>query len=108
MNKIIKSALIDAAGTTLYVILVASFMFYLQGNAPKEEINTVFIPIAMLLLLVVSAALTGSLVFGKPVMMYLDGKKKEAVSLIGYTLGFLFIITVTAFIILAAYSNLLI
>lgn len=107
MNKIIKNALIDAIGTTLYVVLVASFMFYLQGNAPKG-INTIFIPIAMLLLFVVSAAITGILVFGKPIMMYLDGKRKEAISLIGYTLGFLFIITLFAFIVLVAYVNLLI
>jgi len=97
MNKIIKSAFINAIGTTIYIIIVASFIYYLQENVPKE-INTVVIPIAMLLLFVFSAALTGILVFGKPVMLYLDGKRKEAISLIGYTLGILLTITVFVFI----------
>lgn len=107
MNKVIKSALIDAIGTTLYIILIASFMFYLQDSSPKE-IDTILIPVAMLLLFVVSAAITGSLVFGKPIMMYFDGKKKEAISLISYTLGFLFIITFIVFTLLIVYFNLFI
>lgn len=106
MNKIIKSAFIDAIGTTLYVIIVASFMYYLQSNSPKG-ITTVFIPIAMLLLFVFSAALTGILVFGKPAMLYLDKKRKEAISLLAYTLGFLFIITLIAFILLIVYFRLI-
>ena len=106
MDKITRRAFIDAILTTLYIILVASFMYFLQSFLPKET-NTLFIPIAMLLLFVFSAGLTGMLVFGKPVMLYLDGKKKEAVSLIGYTLGFLFVLTLIAFVLLVGYFNLL-
>ena len=101
MNKIIKNALIDTIGTTAYIILVVSFIFSLQVLAPNEDI--IIIPIAMLLLFVFSAALTGTLVFGKPVMWYLDGKKKEAISLISYTLGFLFIIIIIVFALLVIY-----
>ena len=104
MNKIIKRAFIDAIGTTAYIILVASFMFSLQGFESKEDI--IIIPIAMLLLFVCSAAITGFLVFGKPVMLYIDGKKKEAISLLSYTLGILVLITLISFIFLIAYNNL--
>ncbi|PIN87995.1 hypothetical protein COV12_00855 [Candidatus Woesearchaeota archaeon CG10_big_fil_rev_8_21_14_0_10_32_24] len=104
MAKIIKRAFIDAIGTTAYIILVVSFIFSLQVLAPKEDI--VIIPIAMLLLFVTSAAITGFLVFGKPVMLYIDGKKKEAVSLLGYTLGILFLITIIFFIFLIVFFNL--
>ena len=104
MDKIIKRAFIDAIGTTAYIILVVSFIFSLQVLAPKEDI--VIIPIAMLLLFVTSAAITGFLVFGKPVMLYIDGKKREAISLLGYTLGILFLITLIFFIFLIAYNNL--
>ena len=104
MNKVIKSALIDSFGTTAYIILVISFIFSLRFLAPKED--TIIIPIAMLLLFVFSAALTGTLVFGKPILWYIDGKKKEAISLVGYTLGILFLITLIIFIILIAYYNL--
>lgn len=104
MDKILKRAFINAIGTTAYIILVASFMFSLRSFQGLEEI--VFIPIAMLLLFVCSAAITGFLVFGKPVMLYIDGKKREAVSLLGYTIGILFLITIIAFIFLITYSNL--
>jgi len=104
MEKIIKRAFIDALGTTAYIILVVSFIFSLQVLAPKEDI--IIIPIAMLLLFVTSAAITGFLVFGKPVMLYLDGKKREAISLLNYTIGILFLITLIIFIFLIAYNNL--
>jgi len=102
--KLIKRAFLDAIGTTAYIILIASFMYYLQNNAP-ENTPTIIIPIAMLLLFVFSAALTSFLVFGKPVMLYLDRKKKEAISLIGYTIGILAIITIITFIILGIYLS---
>ena len=104
MGKIIRRALIDAIGTAVYIILVVSFMFSLQIFAPKEDV--IIIPIAMLLLFVCSAAITGFLVFGKPIMLYIDGKKKEAVLLLGYTLVILFFITLLFFIFLIVYYSL--
>ena len=98
MTNIIKRAFINSFGTAVYIILVATFIFSLQNLSIKEE--KVIIPIGMLLLFVFSAAITGFLVFGKPIMLYIDGKKKEAVSLLGYTLAILFLITVLVFILL--------
>jgi hypothetical protein len=105
MNKIIKRAFIDSFGTAIYIILVVSFIFSLQIFASKKE-DIIIIPIAMLLLFVCSAAITGFLVFGKPAMLYIDGKKKEAVSLLGYTIGILFLITLIIFILLIGYYSL--
>ncbi|MBI2449138.1 hypothetical protein HYV49_02470 [Candidatus Pacearchaeota archaeon] len=104
MDKIIRRAFIDSVGTAVYIIIVVSFIFSLRVLAPKEDI--IIIPIAMLLLFVCSAAITGFLVFGKPVMLYIDGKKKEAISLLSYTLGILALITLISFIFLIAYNNL--
>ena len=104
MDKIIKRAFIDSFGTAAYIILVASFIFSLQTFSRQKDV--IIIPIAMLLLFVSSAAITGFLVFGKPVMLYIDGKKKEAVSLLVYTIEILFIITIIAFILLITYYNL--
>jgi|SRR3989344_1401508 len=101
MDKILKRAFIDAVGTAFYIILIVSLIFSLR-NFPKIE-DTPLIPIAMLLLFVCSAAITGFLVFGKPVMLYIDGKKKEAVSLLTHTLGMLVLITIVAFIFLLVY-----
>lgn len=99
MKGIVKHAIINALATALYVILIASLITSLGSMVPVEN-KTVLAPIAMLMLFVFSAALTGFLVFGRPVMWYLDGKKREALSLLFYTLGIFFVITIIAFLIL--------
>jgi len=60
-------------------------------NAPKAfgSMNNLVGPAAFLLLFILSAAVTGSLILGKPILMYLDGKKAEALKLFLYTLGWL-------------------
>jgi len=103
MDKIVKRAIIDSLGTAVYIILVVSLIFSLQSFPEIEDI--VIIPIAMLLLFVCSAAITGFLVFGKPAMLYIDGKKREAVLLFEYTIGMLALITLIAFILLIAYFS---
>lgn len=104
MEKIIRRAVIDSFGTATYIVLVVLFIFSLQ--AFQQEPDTIIIPMAMLLLFVCSAAITGFLVFGKPAMLYIDGKKKEAVLLLGYTLGILVLITLVFFIALIVYFSL--
>jgi hypothetical protein len=99
MRNITKYALLNALGASLYVILVASFI-YSMSNGFLGNVNTIFIPIAMLMLFVFSAAFTGILILGRPVIWYLDGKKKEAVYLLFYTLFIFFIITLIAFLLL--------
>jgi hypothetical protein len=106
MNKaILKIAGLNALGTALYIGLVASLLFYAQNIFGENKEDIVLIPIAMLLLFVVSASITGSLVLGRPILWYLDGQKKEAVSLLIATIGFLFAFTVLAFLGLAIYSR---
>ena len=99
MNKIAKQALLHALGTTAYIVLVASFMFYVS-HTMRNTPDTILAPITLMLLLVMSAAITGFLVFGRPAMLYIEGKKKDALSFLGYTLGFLCAFTVIAIIIL--------
>jgi hypothetical protein len=88
--NIFKNALFNSVGTTAYIAAVASFMFYGAKNFGPD--NTVLIPILMLMLFVFSAAVTGLLVLGRPILWYLEGKKKEAVSLLVSTL-LIFLIT---------------
>ncbi|MBI2514688.1 hypothetical protein HYV91_00645 [Candidatus Wolfebacteria bacterium] len=95
-NNIIKNAFLHASTTALYVAAVASFLFYAPKVFEPQRADTVLIPIAMLLLFVFSAAITGVSIFGRPILWYLDGKKQEAISLLLYTLGFFLIITIIA------------
>ncbi len=97
-NTIIKRAVINALSTTGYVVLIGSFFYF--GPRIFAKSDSFLAPIAMLLLLVISAAVTGSLVFGLPVLWYLDGKKSEAVSLLIATLVALMIVTILVFILL--------
>ena len=67
-----------------------STLAFLMSNAKNlfgeiPEPNT-FIPIFMLLLFIISATVTGSLVLGKPILLYLDGSKKDALVLLFSTL----------------------
>jgi hypothetical protein len=47
-----------------------------------------------LLIFVFSAAISGALVLGKPILLYLENKKREAVELFVITLGWIFILLV--------------
>ena len=99
-NTILKHAFLNALGTALYITLVAGFFSYVTKN-PKPDKPTILIPMFTLMLLVFSASITSTLMFGRPVVWYLDGKKKEALSLLGYTLGCFFVITLLALVALA-------
>ena len=99
-NTIVKNAILNALATALYIVLVASFVFYVPKIFAADGPDTVLAPVAMLSLLVFSAALTGWLVLGRPVLWYLDGRKREAVALFGYTLAAFFGITIVAFLVL--------
>jgi hypothetical protein len=104
MNKIIKTAFVNAFGTAMYVALVGSFMYY--GTLIKiGRKNTFLAPVALLLLFVFSAALTGYLIFGKPALLYLDGKKKDALTLLTSTLLFFFTITFIVLVLLILFSR---
>jgi hypothetical protein len=76
-----------AAATFAYVAAVGIAM----SNASKVfgEKDTAFTPVFVLLLFVISAAVTGYLVAGKPIMLYIDGAKKEAVAFLGETIAWL-------------------
>lgn len=96
-NNIVKFAALHALGTAAYVTLIASFLFYTPQIFGTNGKDTVLIPIMMLLLFVCSAAITGLLVIGRPILWYMDGKKKEGISLLISTVIALFLILLVVF-----------
>ncbi len=98
-KKILEHSLLNSLGVFIYVLAIALFF----NNANKIFGNTpsFWAPLAMLLLFIVSATITGLLVFGRPIWLYLGGQKKEALKMLFYTVGWLTLITVMAFIALA-------
>jgi len=72
--------------TVIFIMLSGQELF----SADPEDILT---PIAILLLFTVSVAITGIVIFGKPVLLFLDGNKQDAITFLMYTVGWLFVMT---------------
>lgn len=99
-NKIIKYAILNALATAFYIALISSFLFYVPKTLNTNKPDTVFAPILMLSLLVFSVSVVGSLIFGRPILWCFNNKKKEASSLLIYTLLAFFIFIAIVFAIL--------
>jgi hypothetical protein len=91
-------AILDALGVAFYVFLVSLIMNY--GSKIFGEKDSAITPIAVLLLFVLSALVTSGLVLGRPIMLYLDGQKKEGVKLLLYTGLSLFVLLMLVFAIM--------
>lgn len=95
-KPLIQRSILNALGVVAYVSLVATIMRF--GNTWFGKEDTYLTGIAVLLLLCVSAAVVGSLVFGYPVILFLNGQKKEGVSMAMATIGWLAIAMVLVFV----------
>ena len=91
---------ICATGVLIYVSAVAWLGFNNQiiFGKPTDFLTPLFI----LLLFVISASVTGLLVLGKPIHLYLNGFKKEAFVILFATLAWLifFLVAIVAVLLL--------
>lgn len=90
-NPIIN-ALLGALYISAVVGLISLGQLYLHDTP-----DTFLIPIAMLSLFVLSAVVMTSIFFYQPLMMYLDGQKKESVKLVFQTVAVFAVVTVLIF-----------
>ncbi len=88
----IKVAIVNSLGVSVYVAIVAMIMNNAESLFGMED--SIISVVGFLMLFVLSAGVVGSLVIGKPIFLYLDGKKKEAINLLFGTLGCLAVLTV--------------
>ncbi len=86
-SKYLLRSFVNAAGVLIYTSAIAWLFF--NGGTVFSKAPSFLIPLFMLLLLIVSASITGLLVLGKPVHLYLSGFKKEAFTLLFATLAWL-------------------
>lgn len=98
-SNLILNSFLQATGVAGYIVLVSLIM----NNAQRifGKMDNFFGPVAFLLLFVLSATITGSLTLGRSVILYLENRKTEAIKLFLYTVGWLFLITITVFTVLA-------
>lgn len=83
-TSLFKKAAVNASGVLAYVLVLTWFMNHgkrFVGSQPPEWI----IGSLMLIVFVTSACITGGLVLGLPIMMYIDGQHRQAVKLLTYT-----------------------
>lgn len=96
-KKLVKWAIVNSLGVFAYSSLVVLIM--LNGENIFGKANNFGSMIILLMIFVLSAAVVGSLVLGRPIFLYLDGNKKESIKLLLYTILSLFFITLITAII---------
>jgi hypothetical protein len=87
MKKIVWRSFLNALGTIAYVSVIATLMQ--NGEKIFGKMDNTTGPIAFLTMFVLSAAVTGSLVLGKPILLYLNNQKTEAIKMFIFTLCWL-------------------
>ena len=96
-----QQALIYSFFAFLYIVLVSLLMTNgekLFGN------NNILAPVGVLLLFVLSAIIMASLIFGKAIIMYLNGDKKDSIKLVIYNIICLFIHIVIHYVLIICYN----
>lgn len=85
LDNMTRNPYINALCAGAYIVFVVLLLTY--GTAlVKDEPDTILAPMAMLSLLVLSAAFMACTFFFQPVLMYVEGKHREAVRLFTTTL----------------------
>ena len=77
--------------SVVYVFLVSLLIY--GGGTIFGNGDNLWGPFAFLLLFVLSAAIMGVLVLGRQVLLYLEGKKKDAIKILLLTIGWIFLAT---------------
>ena len=104
-SKYVWQSFLAAAGTVAYISGVAGLMRNAEKFFGEGDPDTILAPITFLLTFVVSASITGLLVLGRPIHLYLSGLKREAFILLAATIGWLIVFLVIVILILFNISS---
>ncbi len=95
----VKNPFINAICASVYIVLVVSVMTFITQPL-KNKPDTFFAPITVLFVLTLSVAVMAYLFFYQPLMLFIEGKKKEAVNFFVKTVGIFAIITIIVLLLL--------
>ncbi len=95
-----KNPLLHSLGHAALVFLYTSGVAWILFNGERifGEIKTFWGPVLVLMLFVLSAAIVGTLVLGRPILLYINGAKSEALTFFAYTITWLFVLMLLVFI----------
>ena len=95
-----KNPLINAIGASVYIFAVVTIMT-LATQPLRGKPDTFFAPIIVLFVLTLSVAVMAYMFFYQPLMLFIDGKKKEAVNLFVKTMGIFAVFTAMVLVLLS-------
>lgn len=95
-SKLVLWSVLNSLGVLVYTSAVAWLMF--NGEKIFGQATSFWMPLALLLLFVFSALVVGLLVLGRPIYLYFNDAKSDAIKLLFYTVGWLFLIVVIIFV----------
>jgi hypothetical protein len=93
-----KNPYLNALCAGVYIVFIVLLITY-GPIFVREKPDTIFAPMAVLSLLVLSVVFMGYVFFFQPASMYLEGKKREAVELFTKTLVTFALITLVVVLI---------
>lgn len=95
-----KNVLMSFIHSVLVVFYTAAISLILSnGEKLFGGEDTFLTPLIFLMLFVLSASIVGALVLGRPILLYIDGKKHEALSFFFGTIGWLMLLTLVVVLI---------
>lgn len=94
-----KNPIINALSASVYITLVVTIMTFVTQPL-KNKPDTFFAPITFLSVLTLSVVVMAFLFFYQPLQLFIDGKKKQAISLFIKTVGIFAVFTVVILILL--------
>lgn len=98
-----KNPFINAAAASGYIVFIVFVLNYLTQHVRAVE-RELIVPIMMLSLFTLSAAIMGYLFLSQPLRMYLDGHKQAGVTLFLQTVGVFAVITICILLLLLSGS----
>ncbi|MBN1168986.1 hypothetical protein JXA63_03800 [Candidatus Woesebacteria bacterium] len=94
-----KNPVINALSASAYIVIVVSIMTFVTRPLQNQP-DTFFAPVTVLFVLTLSVAVMAYLFFYQPIMLFIDGKKKEAVNLFIKTVGIFAVFTAIVLVLL--------
>lgn len=94
-----KNPLINAFSASAYIFIVVTVMTLV--TQPLRDKPDIFLaPITVLFVLTLSVAVMAYLFFYQPLLLFIDGKKKEAIDLFVKTVGIFAVFTMVVLLLL--------
>jgi hypothetical protein len=82
-----KKPFLHALGAALYIVIIV-FVVQFVTSFLKNQNESIIIPMTMLSLFVLSAAVMGFLFLSEPIYLLIENKKKEAIAFFAKVVGF--------------------